>query len=173
MPRPNIPPQVLAARGVPIRLVDETEVRVCYTFHSLVILEEKYDGLAGALSALADPDSAQFGTIAGLLSAGLEHEQYDLQVPADPQVGGGNTTQRIYLDNMDVLPYLLDSARLGEYAKAMGDAFRQAFPQQVKAVEEAAAADPQPPVQEKDSPGPTGSTSEPSTSDGPPTSSGA
>jgi hypothetical protein len=151
MARPTIPPQVLAARGVPVRLIDGQEVRICYTFHSLLVLEEKHGGLQGAMAALSDASNAQFASIAGLLAAGLEHEV----AIAD---GTG-------LGNPEYLSYLIDPMEITTYAAAMGEAFKRSFPQP----KEADAGDPQ---SQNHSPGQSGSTSAPSTSAGPSTSSG-
>lgn len=164
MARPSIPPQVLAARGVPISLVDGTEVRVCFTFHSLLVLEEKHGGLSGAMDALADPDAAQFGTILGIMAAGLEHvevPQEDLLSPTGQVV--------VSLSDTENLSYLLDVQRVAEYAEAMGQAFRHAFP-----AKEADPTDPPvAPAETTGSPGQSGSTAAPSTSAGPTPSSGA
>jgi hypothetical protein len=167
MPRPTIPPQVLAARGVPIRLIDDTEVRICYTFHSLLTLEEKHGGLSGAMEALANPTAAQFGSIVGLLAAGLEHELYDVTEPADAAAGFQGRLTRERLDDPETLSFLLDPMEIHTYAAAMGEAFKRSFPT-AAAGEGGEEQDPP-----EGSPGLSGSTSEPSTSGGATRSSGA
>lgn len=168
--RPPIPPQVLAARGVPVRLIDGTEVRICYTFHSLMTLEETANGVVDAMKILADLNGAQFSEVVNLMAAGLEHEQYDVVIPPQ-QAGLQPTVERVTLDDVEVLSSLLDTMTLGSYMTAMIEAFNNAFPQREAAAGDTDQEGGEDPTQA--SPGPSGSTSAPSTSDGATPSSGA
>jgi hypothetical protein len=115
MARPQIPASILANRGVPIKLMTGREVVVCYTFKSLMLLEEQFGSIQAALEIIANPTNAQFAGIAKILACGLVHE---VATEADGQG----------LGNVDVLADLLDSAELKVYADAMGEAFSKSFP---------------------------------------------
>lgn len=114
MASPNIPASVLAARGKPIKLIDDRVVHVVFTFSSVMRLEDDFGSIAAALSAVEQVESGKaFGSIADILAAGLEHE---------------STDDGARLSNVDVLRYLLDSTELHNYSEQLGAAFEAAFP---------------------------------------------
>lgn len=151
MARPTIPPAVLAQRGVPITLIDGTEVRICYTFRSLIMIEDEFGSLQRALNALDygdNPDAKAFASICTLVAAGLQHE-----------VAGPDGTQ---LGHRDVVADYLDTQQVQEIGEAIGKAITNAFPAKTEAAEED-ADQPDPTLP---SPGSTGSTSAASSGSG-------
>lgn len=182
MARPNIPAAVLADRGVPLTLLGGLQVVLCYTFRSLMMLEERYGSLQEAMSILgattdatkaetdaetdADPaapvpsaiDRPMFTGLVGILSCGLTHEVAPSQsgVPGD-----GNP-----LSEPEVLADYLDLRNIGSYAAVIGEAFSKSFPAAP------AGETPDPPLAPP-SLGGSGTTLPSSTSDSPPPSSGA
>lgn len=152
MARPTIPPHVLAQRGVAITLLDGSERKLCYTFSSLMTLEEAFGSINAAVAAISSSDSAQIGGTVKLLAAGLEHEV---------------DTNGERLSDPQHLRYLVDSTQINEYGDAIGAAFDLAFPTAVEVDES------DPTQGATSSPGPSGSTSEQSSSVEASTSSGA
>lgn len=149
MARPTIPPAILAQRGVPITLVDGTTRSLCYTFRSLLLIEEQFGTLQRALNSLdfvENKDAKAFSAINGLMAAGLAHET----------VGDDATPV-----TSAVLPDWIDPAQLTEYGNAIGQAITLAFPKAPEAEEPDAEEDP--PVV---SPGSSGTTSPPSNGTG-------
>jgi len=155
MARPTIPPTILSQRGVPITLVDGTTRQLCYTFRSLLAIEEQFGNLQAALNMLdvaENKDAKAFGAINGLMAAGLAHEVV------------GDDNNMVTAEN---LPDWIDPAQIGEYGKAIGEAITLAFPKAVE--DEGADEEADPP---KASPGSPGTTPPSSPGDGLPTTSG-
>jgi hypothetical protein len=145
MANPNLPASVLAQRGVPISLLDGRQVMLCFTFSSLMLLEEAHGSMQNVLKVINEGISgAVIGGLIEIIGAGLEHEHGpDGERYSDP----------------DVLRYVLDPQLIGEYGDAIGEAFEKAFPQADPSDTE---ADPTQPV--ASSHGETGTTSPPSPS---------
>jgi hypothetical protein len=161
MARPTIPPAILTQRGVPITLVDGTSLSLCYTFRSLLAIEDQFGNLQRALDALdvvANKDAKAFGAINGLMAAGLAHEVV------------GPDQNMVTADN---LPDYIDPAKIAEYGEAIGKAITAAFPKPDPAedghVGEETDADADPQVA---SPGLPGTTSLSSSGVGTPSGSG-
>lgn len=156
MARPTIPPSILAQRGLPIVLIDGTQLTLCYNFRSLLAIEEQFGSLQRALDSLdvvENKDAKAFGAINGLLAAGLAHELV------------GEDGSMVTADN---LPDWIDPSQIAEYGKAIGTAITLAFPKADQAGEEPGDdVDPTIP-----SPGSPGTTSPSSSGDGTRSSSG-
>lgn len=148
MARPVVPASILAERGVPVELLDGSIVSLCYTFGSLMELEERFGSLTLAMEKMADEKGQQFTSLVGIMAPGLRHHS------ASPEYDGAP------LSNPDVLAQLLDSTKLKTYADAIGEAFGKAFPKAPAAADE--EDDAQDPTL---SPGESGTTPPPSHSD--------
>jgi hypothetical protein len=155
--RPIVHPTILAAKGVPIILTDQEHnidkpVSVCFTFSAIMNLEQEFGSLQGAMEVLNQGEGgAAFTSIVKILGCGLEHE----------------TTDHGALSDLDVLAGYVDTGRIKEYADALGEAFKKAFPPNLTDSGDAAgSADPS-------SLGASGTTSPPSGSDSLTPSSGA
>jgi hypothetical protein len=154
MSRANVPAAVLAARGVPITLLDETQPRLLYTFSSIMRLEEQHGSLAAAMNVVVDGEKgAAFSGMLGIIAAGLEHEA---------------TADGARLSDVETLRYLLDPKLMEDYGNAIKDAFELSFP-----FDPDSGAEADPTQGAESSPGTTGTTSAPSLSDAQLTSSGA
>lgn len=129
MSRLNIPASVLAQRGKPVKLIDDTTRTVIFTFSSLMRIEEDFGSVVGALVAIKQGTAGQaFTSIAQIMSAGLEHEQLeDGSRLSDPEVLRGQ----------------LDPSLFDDYSEALGEAIEAAFPA-AKEGEGQDDADPQP-----------------------------
>lgn len=148
MPRPTIPASVIAQRGVKIKLIDDSEPLVVYTFSSLMRIEEDFGSVQGALVAVRQSTNGKaFTSLCTILAAGLEHEP--------------PTAEGVKLDDDEQLRYMLDPMHFSDYSDAMGEALDRAFPE-ADDDETAGEGDADP---TKDSPGESGTTSQPSPSD--------
>lgn len=149
MSRPQIPASVIAKRGKPIRLIDDSEVAVVFTFSSIMRIEEDFGSVADALSQVsAGPTGAAFTALAQIVASGLEHEQLD---------------DGTKLSDVENLRVMLDPFAFEDYSDAMGAAMEAAFPQSAEGDDAGAGGDDTDP--QSDSPGESGTTSRPSPSD--------
>lgn len=144
----HYPPQVVAARGRKIELIDGTTATLLYSFASIMRIEEEHDSIATALTAVGE--NMKFGTLVKLMCAGLLHETHESGLLSDPEV----------------LAPQLDTLLMGDYSDAIGEAFEASFPKT-----------PDPTVGESlpemdPSPGPSGGMPQPSSSAAPTPSSG-
>jgi hypothetical protein len=134
-------------------------VPVRYTFRGLRDLERRHDNLQWVIDNLTRGlDGKLFELVVSVLAGGLQ----GVTVPPSPGVPRDGAP----LWNPDVLVDLMDPALISDYAMVGMGALQQALPQGTKA--EADAEDPT----QAGSPGPSGTTSGPSSSDAPTTSSG-
>jgi hypothetical protein len=137
MARPTIPAAILAQRGVQIPLAEGFgTATLCYTFASLMVLEEEFGSVTKAFESISSTDAAQFGGVVALLAAGLAHEV------APPQYDG------VPLSDRDMLAAMLDPRELQAYVEAIGEAIKAAFPQAAEGspdpTEQATTPDPSP-----------------------------
>lgn len=146
-------PARIAARGLPITLVDGREVRLRYGFKALLALEDRFGGIGKVQGAVSsDLSGPVFGPMLDLLCAGLLDEHDGTGAP---------------LSDRERLADLLDPALFQDYITVAGKAMEEAFPTP-------APATPEPgPTAAPPSPGQTGTTSPPSPLDGPTTPGGA
>lgn len=136
----NVPADVIAQRGIPIKLIDGSEARAVVTFSTIMTIEEEFGSIADALAAINGGAMGKvFGGVASVLAACLEHEP--------PREQGR-------LDDVDVLRNLLDPMQFSTYVDAAGNAISAAFPAGDDAEAGEGDADPQ-----QDSPGESGTTS--------------
>lgn len=169
MARHTLPHHVIASRGVKLAL-DGLDVTIVYSFAGLALIEEHFDSVQGALTAISRP-AHQATATAQLLACGLAHEVDAEGAP---------------LSNVDALMPLLDTERISDYHEAIMDALAHAVPavktaleEQAKEAAKAAAEsgeddETDPTVGKHTSfPGASGTTSAPSPSDEPKPSSGA
>jgi hypothetical protein len=158
----HIPAHVIAARGVKITLLDGSTPSLVYGFSSIMRLEEDFGSIEAALNSVSsEGGAAALTAIAKVLCAGLEHES------ANIVDGQGATVASGPLSEIGVLRYLLDSTQIEEYSDAIGQAFENGFPSRTK------EGDEDPTKGAESSPGQTGTTSAPSSSDAQTPSSGA
>lgn len=158
MARPTVSHDIISSRGVKLDLVG-IDVTVVYTFAALALVEDEFGSVQLALGALAQKVN-QAKTTARLLACGLAHE-----------VGPDGEP----LSDVDCLYPFLDTARADDYQEAIVDALANALPAVRAAIdrqEEETEPDPTEGETTTDSPGPTGTTSPPSSSDDPTPSSG-
>lgn len=154
MARPSIPAHVLAQRGKRITLIDGTEVAVCYTFSSLMRLEEDFGSIENALQEINKGErGAAFTGLGNIMAAGLEHASWG--------------EDALPLDDLRNLRTLLDPMQFEAYSTQLGEALAAAFPSNLQDEGGEGDADPQ-----TDSRGESGITSPPSPSDAVSTSSG-
>lgn len=148
----SIPAHVIAARGRRITLLDGTTPALVYGFSSIMRLEEDFGSIDQALEAVSGSGGKMPSLVAicKVMCAGLEHE----------------STDHGLLSDVATLRHLLDSTQIEFYSDMIGEAFELAFP---KSKETDDAADPQ---SAESSPGPSGTTSAPSSSDAAMVSSG-
>lgn len=139
MSRSQIPASIIAQRGKTITLMDGSTATVVYTFSSLMVVEDDFGSIVGALAEINGGMTGRtFNAVARLAAAGLEHE---------------TTADGAALSDVDMIRGLLDPMRFDEYAKAIGEAIDTAFPAATEGSGEG-DADPQ-----MDSPGASGGTS--------------
>lgn len=106
----HYPPQVVAARGRKIELIDGTTATLLYSFASIMRIEEEHDSIATALTSVGE--NMKFGTLVQLMTAGLLHETHESGLLSDPEV----------------LAPLLDTLLMQDYSDAIGEAFEASFP---------------------------------------------
>ncbi len=142
----------LAARGRPLPLLNGSTLTLRYDFSALLAIEERFGGIGIMQERMSDRGlrGPVLTTTLELLVCGLRHTPGPNGVPW--------TVER--------LAPLLDPARIGEYSEAAGAALAEAFP----------TTAPTPTTTTADgngaSPGTTGTTSAPSSSDAAMSSSG-
>ena len=179
-PAVTYPPQdaprsadVLAARGRPIRLLDGTEVRLRYSMASLRELERRFGSLKGisteinaAKAAMESDELGASGPLFSILSdalrAGLLHVKRDDVDDDDRPI-----RYRLGADR-DRADELLDPAQLQPYMEAFAGALQEAFGELAGEAGRTALEA----AQGLSSPGASGTTSAPSSADGPIASSG-
>jgi hypothetical protein len=127
MARPRIHPTILADKGYPLALVGGRTVNLCFGFEALMLVEERFGSIAGAVDVINSLDEGGegppsvdiFTTVVRLLACGLGHES------GQDETGKDNG---VPLSNAEELGYWLDPSHLEEYATAIGAAFIKAFP---------------------------------------------
>jgi hypothetical protein len=157
---PN-PGSDLAPAPLYLTLTTGREVPLRYGMLSVLRLEETFGSLNAmrvAFNAAAAGEGPIVGPTLGILCAGLL-EEHD---------GNGGR-----LSNLETLAPLLDQDLIQEYAAVAGQALLRAFPKAAASAGEAPGEATAPTLPAVTSPGPSGTTSAPSSSDAATTSSGA
>jgi hypothetical protein len=160
MARPKIHPQILADKGVPLVLLGKA-FTLCYGFQALMLVEERFGSIQGAIDLLESMDPKDGTAISGkaftslvdLMACGMAHEVGD---------DGEDLSQPA------MLAYYCDTEALPSYAEAIATAFTRAFPKAPEGADQGGEEQVDPP-----SPGASGTGSPASTSASPSESSGA
>lgn len=158
MARSTLPHELISSRGVKLDLVGQS-VTIVYSFRALALVEEHFGSVGMALASLTSKNHQATST-AQMLACGLAHE-----------VDAGGAP----LSELDALYPLLDSEQLGDYQTAIVEALANAVPA-IRAAVDAENEDESDPTKgsaTQSSPGNSGSTSRPSSSDEATANSGA